>query len=790
MEQHIIPADQILPQKLHLLPLVDRPLFPGMVTPLIVTGEADVRTVHEALEGGNFIGLVLTRTEERTSISPDGLYTVGTVARILRKINLPDGGLNIFVSTLKRFVVRKFLQEAPPIIAAVEYPEETGEQTDEVKALTRALLGEMKQVLENNPLISEEIRLNMVNIDQPGRIADFITAVLNIKREEQQEILEIFDIRARMEKVLIYVKREQELLKIQQKIQKQINEKIEKSQREFFLREQLKAIKKELGMPVDAKSAEYQKFKEKMEKLPLPDEVREVVEQELEKFSLMEPQSPEFTVSRNYLETILSLPWEDPPPEVVDIKKAKRILDQDHYGLEDVKERILEFLAVRKLKQETKGSIICLVGPPGVGKTSIGKSIARALGRKFFRFSVGGMRDEAEIKGHRRTYIGAMPGKIIQGLKIVKTKNPVFMIDEIDKLGVSFQGDPASALLEVLDPEQNVAFRDHYLDVPFDISKVLFIATANTLDTIPRPLLDRMEVIRLSGYIEEEKIAIARRYLIPRSLEEHGLAKDAVKYTTPGLRAIIRGYAREAGVRNLEKAIDKIHRRVAKKLVMEELSQEELPVTITPENVETYLDKPLYPEEETKRIKKPGMALGLAWTPFGGEVLIIEAVATPGREGLSLTGQLGDVMKESATIAYTYVRSIAPRYGLPLEFFERHHIHLHVPAGATPKDGPSAGITMASALLSLVAERKVRPQLAMTGELSLTGSVLPIGGLKEKVIAAKRARVKEIIIPKSNEKDLEEIPEYVRKGITFHMVESMEEVIDLLFEEKLKRRNR
>jgi ATP-dependent Lon protease len=492
----------------------------------------------------------------------------------------------------------------------------------------------------------------------------------------------------------------------------------------------------------------------------------------------MEPSSPEFIVTRNYLEIITSLQWVSPAPKEVDLARAKRILDEDHYGLEDVKERILEYLAVRKLKKDSKGSIICLVGPPGVGKTSVGKSIARALGKKFFRFSVGGMRDEAEIKGHRRTYVGAMPGKIIQGLKIVKVKDPVFMIDEIDKLGVSYQGDPSSALLEVLDPEQNVAFRDHYLDLPYDIGNILFITTANTLDTIPAPLLDRMEVIRLSGYINDEKVAIARRYLIPKSLASSGLAKDSVRYDRPALLAIAEGYAREAGLRNFEKALDKIHRKIAREAL---LGTAKLPRTMGAAELEKYLGKPLFLDEGIKAIDRPGMALGLAWTPLGGAMLTIEAVANPGKEGFRLTGQLGDVMKESANIAYTWVRHAAGDFGVGKEYFEENQIHLHVPAGATPKDGPSAGITMASCLLSLATGRCLKKHLAMTGELSLVGQVLPIGGLKEKVIAAKRNRVREVIIPAQNEKDLAEIPEHVKKGIRFHSVERMEQVLEKVF---------
>ena len=531
-------------------------------------------------------------------------------------------------------------------------------------------------------------------------------------------------------------------------------------------------------MAVDAKTSEYQRFKDAVDKLGLQGEVKEQVEQELEKFSLMDANSPEFTVTRNYLETIISLPWNDDSKETLDIDEARKILDEDHYGLNDVKERIIEYLSVRKLKKDSKGSIVCLVGPPGVGKTSVGKSIARALGRKFFRFSVGGMRDEAEIKGHRRTYIGAMPGKIIQGLKIVKTRNPVYMIDEIDKLGASYQGDPSSALLEVLDPEQNVAFRDHYLDLPFDASHILFITTANTLDTIPAPLLDRMEVIRLSGYIDSEKVAIARAYLIPKSLEASGLAKNGVKYDNGSLAAIADGYAREAGLRNFEKALDKIHRKIARKILTGEAK---LPMAIKKESLTEYLGKPVFEDEEMAQITKPGMAIGLAWTPLGGAVLAIEAVANAGKEGFKLTGKLGEVMQESASIAYSFVRHVSCDHGVSPDFWEKNLIHLHVPAGATPKDGPSAGITLASALLSLATGKKIKKSLAMTGELSLVGRVLPIGGLKEKVIAARRNRIKQVLYPSQNQRDLDEIPEHVREGITFHPVSTMEEVIEKIF---------
>ena len=803
-EQSIIPIDQILPNKLHLVALMGRPIFPGIFTPIMVGNPADVKVVDEAVSGDGLIGLVMLLNDTE-SPSIDDLYKVGTAAKIVKKINLPDGGVNIFISTLKRFRVKKALNAQNPIVAAVEYLEDEEDDTSEVKALTRALISEMKQISENNPLFSEEMRLNMINIDHPGKIADFISSILNVEKTDQQRILEITNVRKRMEQVLVFIKKEQELLKIQKKIQKEINEKIEKSQREYFLKEELKAIKIELGMTTDAKSTEYQRFKEKIDEFKFDGEIKETVEQELEKFSLMDPNSSEFIVTRNYLDVIVSLPWKDPEVEHFDLKKAREILEEDHYGLEDVKDRIIEYLAVRKLRKDTRGSIVCLVGPPGVGKTSVGRSIARALGKQFFRFSVGGMRDEAEIKGHRRTYVGAMPGKIIQGLKIVKTKAPVFMIDEIDKMGASYQGDPSSALLEVLDPEQNYSFRDHYLDLPFDVSHIFFIVTANTLDSIPAPLLDRMEVIQLPGYIDQEKLEIAKRYLLPKSLEKNGLKKTQVKYTRDALLHIANGYAREAGVRNFEKNLDKIHRKIAKQVVSTaeaaaqpvdaaaaaeatpSVKTAKAPIekfSIDKAAVEKHLGKPIFDEEEVKKADRPGMTVGLAWTSLGGDTLVIEAVSVPGKEGITLTGKMGEVMKESASIAYTYVRKLAvEKYGVKLEWFDRNHIHLHIPEGATPKDGPSAGITMATALLSLVRGKTVKDRFAMTGELSLTGQVLPIGGLKEKTIAARRNDARDIIIPKKNVRDLDDIPDHVKKGISFHPVERFEDVAALILPE-------
>jgi ATP-dependent Lon protease len=793
MSDHsIVPIEQLLPPKLPIIPLVGRPIFPGVFTPIIVGNPPDVKLMETTLAGDGFIGLSLVKNDVDDPHASD-LYKVGSVAKIVKKMNLPDGGLNAFISTIKRFRIKKVLHGESPIVAAVEYLDEENEEGAEARALLRALVSEMKLLTEGNPLFSEDMRLNMVNIDHPGKIADFIASILNIDKSQQQKVLDMLNVRDRMEQVLVYIKKEQDSMRIQRRIQKEINEKYEKDQREFYLKEQMKAIKTELGLDADAKSADYKKYKEKIAEFRFEGEVKEAVEQELEKFQLMDPHSGEYIVTRNYLDVIFGLPWLDPPAEDFSLASASKVLEADHYGLSDVKSRIQEYLAVRKMRsvspktKHAQGSILCLVGPPGVGKTSVGKSIARAMGKAFFRFSVGGMRDEAEIKGHRRTYIGALPGKIIQGLKICKTKAPVFMIDEIDKMGASFQGDPASALLEVLDPEQNIAFRDHYLDLPFDISKVFFIVTANTLDTIPAPLLDRMEVIQLPGYIDTEKLEIARRYLLPKSLEKSGLKRGQVKYTKLSLLYIANGYAREAGVRNLEKNLDKIHRKIAKELV--ERYEGKRPrktgakevFAIDKKAIIKYLGKPLFPEGIYKKADRPGMSVGLAWTSMGGDTLVIEAASLPGKPGLTLTGNLGDTMKESASIAFTVAEKLGTeQYGLTPEWFESHHIHLHIPEGATPKDGPSAGITMATALLSLFRGKTIAQRTVMTGELSLTGQVLPIGGLKEKTVAAKRNNARHIIIPKQNVRDLDDIPDIVKKGLEFHPVERFNEVLEIV----------
>ena len=776
--KNLVSMDKVLPPKIFVIPMKTRPVFPGIFMPLIIEEEKYKRTIEKALETEGFVGLILMENPELEAVDEQALYRVGTVGKIIKKINLPDGKINIFINTIKRFEVKKYLSFDPHITVAVKDVEEPVKMDNEIKALVRALYSEIKDVSEDNPFFTEEIKLNMANLDGAEKVADFVASILNIDSEEQQRILEIFDVKKRIENVLTLLHKEKELLKLQKKIQDQITEKVTKQQREFFLKEQLKAIKQELGLEVDAKNKEYNKFKEVLDGLELEEEVKEKSYEELEKLGLMDTHSPEYPVTRNYLETICSLPWNTLSSESIDIQKARRILNRDHYDLDEIKERILEFLSIKKLKPEARGSILCLVGPPGVGKTSVGRSIARAMDKKFFRFSLGGMRDEAEIKGHRRTYIGAMSGKIIQALKIVGTKNPVIMLDEIDKLGMSFQGDPSSALLEVLDPEQNVQFRDHYLDLPFDLSRVLFITTANTLDTIPAPLLDRMETIRLSGYIEEEKIEIGKRYIIPRSLDRHGLGKGDVKFETSAMREMLQGYVKEAGLRNFEKSVDKILRKIARKHLESELS---FPYTMKKDNIKEFLGERVFGEEVFQKIKRPGIAIGLAWTPLGGVTLTVESILIPGTGDFRLTGSLGDVMKESANIALSFVRSISERFGIDGKVFENNTVHLHVPAGATPKDGPSAGITMASAMLSLVTGKKLKSRLAMTGELSLVGNVLPVGGIKEKMIAAKRAKMREIILPEENKKDLNEIPEHIKKGLSFHLVRTMDDVVEHLF---------
>ena len=800
IENSIIPTDKLLPSRLNIIPLQGRPIFPNIFTPLMLNSSDDIKIVDEAYEQGGFIGIVMIKNDvEKPTISD--LYKIGTAARIIRKVNLPDGGINIFISTIKRFKIRKSLHNSLPISAAVEYLEDEESDTFEVKALTRAIISEMKEVSENNPLFSEEMRLNMVNIDNPGKVADFIASILNVEPEDQQKVLEMTNIRQRMEQVLVFIKREQELLRVQKKIQAEINNRVEKNQREYFLREEMKSIQEELGETADGDKTDYIKYKTKIDELNFQGEIKETVESELSKFSLMDPNSSEYIGTRNFLELVTLLPWKEEKFEEYDITAAQKILEADHFGLDDVKKRIVEYLSVRKMKKDSKGSILILVGPPGVGKTSVGHSIAKSMNKPFYRFSVGGMRDEAEIKGHRRTYIGAMPGKIIQGLKITKSNSPVFMIDEVDKMGSSHNGDPASALLEVLDPEQNVTFRDNYLDLPFDISNVFFILTANTLDSIPSPLLDRAEIIQLSGYIDQEKLEIAKKYLIPKNLEKNGLKKNQVKYTKNALLTIAQEYAREAGVRHYEKCLDKINRKIVTQLIKdyeastvqktentdknteEQILKDESilskQLTIDSSDLFKYLGKPTFDESEIKTAKIPGTAIGLAWTSMGGDTLLLEATSFASKQGLILTGQMGDVMKESSQIAFNWAKKFAIEKGkVKPKWFEENTIHLHIPEGATPKDGPSAGITMATTFTSLLWNKTIKPNLAMTGELSLTGQVLPIGGLREKTVAAKRNKIKTIIIPKANERDLDDIPENVKAGIRFVPVSNISEVLE------------
>ncbi|HOO70155.1 MAG TPA: endopeptidase La [Spirochaetota bacterium] len=781
-EKELISIDQVLPDTLYIIPIRYRPIFPGIITPLIISQGRFSDVVDRVINQSRTIGLVLIKDDDKEEIDSKDLFDYGTAAKILKRINLPDGGVNVLINSVRRFKINKLVADKRFIVADVNYLEDrlANKNSTEVKALTREILGQLKMLSDNNPLFTEEMKLTMLNVDEPGKIADFVTSILNLEKNEYQDVLQTLDVKKRLEKVLRLLHKEMEVAAVQKKIQTVINDKIDKQQREFFLREQLKAIRQELGIEEDERSREVREMRKKIKDFELKGEVHDRVTEELEKLALMDTASSEYTVTRNYLETLLALPWNSRTEDSIDLDRAERILNRDHYGLEDVKKRILEFLAVKKLKPDSRGSIICLLGPPGVGKTSLGRSIATSLNRKFFRVSLGGMRDEAEIKGHRRTYIGAMPGKIIQGIKICKSKNPVFMLDEIDKMGQSFQGDPASALLEVLDPEQNIDFRDYYLDVPFDLSGVLFITTANTLDTIPPVLADRMEIIRLSGYIANEKNEIARRYLLPKQLKQHGLKKDAVKIDKQGFMYIINGWAREAGVRTLERQIEKICRKTATQVARKKRPSVK-PLAL--KQIAEYLGPEIFLDDDLDKSVRVGIVTGLAWTSFGGETMQVESIPVRSKQGgdLKLTGQLGDVMIESAKIAYSYAQHLLNKNPSAEQLFSGNLIHVHVPAGATPKDGPSAGVTILSSIYSTATGKIARPNLAMTGELTLTGRVLPVGGIKEKVIAAKKAKIRHIIIPKNNEKDLHDIPDYIKKGLVFHMVNQAEEVIDFVF---------
>jgi ATP-dependent Lon protease len=778
-EAPLVLASELLPSHLPILPIRPRPLFPGVPIPLELGPEQTLSVQHAVEYASKTLGIILVKDPEKND-APENLYRVGVAAKVLRAFPGEGETTHILVNCVERFTIKDIKKTEFGMVAEVKYPVPAELiLNEELRAYSMAVITTLKELVKLNPLQSEAIKifLGRSTFDDPGKLADFAANLTTASGAELQQVLETFDVRNRIDRVLVLLKREVEISKLHVEINKQIQDKISGQQREFFLREQLKAIKKELGLEKEGKTTEIEKFQERLKQLKLNPEAQKVVDDELDKFQLLEPHSPEYTVSRNYLDWLTSLPWGKFSQDSYDVDKARKILDRDHYGLSDVKDRILEFIAVGKLKGDISGSILCLVGPPGVGKTSVGKSIADALGRRFYRFSLGGMRDEAEIKGHRRTYIGALPGKFLQAMKTVDTSNPLIMLDEVDKIGASFQGDPASALLEVLDPEQNNSFRDHYLDVPFDLSHVLFVATGNQLDTIPRALMDRMEVIRLSGYITEEKLEIARRYLIPKTIKSHGLKEGQIVLHKEALKQIIEDYARESGVRNLENLIKKI----ARKSVMEIVRGSVKKIVVQKDNLEAYLGKPAFAADEMFE-NIPGVVTGLAWTSMGGATLQIEATAVPSKnKGFKQTGQLGAVMVESADIAYSYVMAHLESYGAKPDFFDERFVHIHVPAGATPKDGPSAGITMATALLSMILKKPVRKRMAMTGELTLTGQVLPIGGVKEKVIAARRSGCKRLIFPEANRKDFDELPDYLKKGFEVHFAGRFGDVYQFAF---------
>ncbi len=765
-----------IPEKLAILPLRDTVIYPYMVAPLVIARGKSVKLIDDALNGKRIIGVVAQRKAEIDSPTIKDLYEYGVAATILKMLKFPDGSIRLLIQGLSRIKIKTMLVDEPYFVTSIEIIKEKSEKSVEIDALSRNLLDTFNKIVALAPHLPDELHVAAMNLQDSSKMADLIAANLNLSVADKQMILETLSVRDRMKKLMVLLNRELEVLELGSKIQSQVKTEIDKNQREYVLREQMKAIQKELGES-DDRTIEIAELEKKIKDAKMPEAVEKESLKELNRLSKMPPQAAEYTVSRTYLDYLIALPWSISTIDNLDIKKAAQILDEDHYDLEKIKERILEYLSVRKLKSDMKGPILCFVGPPGVGKTSLGKSIARAMSRKFVRISLGGIRDEAEIRGHRRTYIGSLPGRIIQGIRRAESNNPVFMLDEVDKLGTDFRGDPSSALLEVLDPEQNSSFSDHYLDVPFDLSKVMFITTANILDTIPGPLLDRMEVLHLPGYTEEEKVHIAVKYLIPRQLKEHGLTDQMLRMGEKTLSAIVADYTREAGVRNLEREIGNICRKVARKVA--EGNTE--PAIITSENLHEYLKAPRYFADVAEKQDEVGVATGLAWTQAGGEILTIEATQMRGKKGLTLTGQLGDVMKESAQAALSYVRSQAKSLHIPDDFFEKTDLHIHVPAGAIPKDGPSAGITMATAIASLLSGRKVRHDIAMTGEITLRGKVLPIGGVKEKILAARRAGITTVIMPKKNEKDLEDIPENIRKEMKFIFVETLDKVLESAF---------
>jgi len=793
---------QKLPDELPILPLRGVVVYPNTAVPLTVGQPRSIKLVDDVVAGDKLVGLVAAINPEQETPGPNELYRVGTVATVHRLLRAPDGTVRLLVQGMERFRLGEFTQEEPYLKAKIHLAPEVEDDNIETSALARNARDQFQTITQMIPSFPEELANSITSLEDPLQTVYTIANFQRIDLKDAQQILEIDAVYEKLKKLIGLLVRESEVLQIGQKIQNEARGEIEKVQREYFLREQMKAIQRELGER-DEQAQEVDEFRKKIEEAKMPEEAEKQAKRELDRLSRLPTAAAEYGVIRTYLDWLVSLPWSASTADNLDIAHARQVLNKDHYGLEDVKDRILEFLAIRKLRidrkddkkeeskdairREREGVILCFVGPPGVGKTSLGQSIARAMERKFVRASLGGIRDEAEIRGHRRTYIGSMPGRILQSLRRLGTKNPVFMLDEVDKLTNDFHGDPASALLEVLDPEQNSEFRDNYMEVAYDLSQVFFIATANTLEYIPGPLRDRMEIIFLSGYTENEKLAIARGYLIPRQIRENSLRETEVKFTDDALKMIVRQYTREAGVRNLERKIGAVCRKVGTKIAEGKSKR----FKITPKLVEEFLDHPIYlgPEELSKRTSIPGVVPGLAWTSFGGDILLIEATSMPGGRGFQITGSIGNVMQESARAALSYVRARADSLGLPHEFFEKHDIHMHVPAGAQPKDGPSAGVTMATSLVSLISGRKVKPQVGMTGEITLRGQVLAIGGIKEKVLAAHRSGLTTVIMPKQNERDLDDVPDEVRKNMKFIFAETVDDVIDSALEKAKRQKN-
>jgi ATP-dependent Lon protease len=772
-----------VPDELPILPLRGTVIFPYMIIPLMVGRKPSIKLIDDAIRGNRVIGLFSQKDAEIEDPKPDDIYKIGTAGMILKMLKMPDGSARIMVQGIARMEITEFTESKPYFRAKVERREVDEKPDSKLEALQRNVLNLFQKVVELAPHLPEDAYIAAMNIDEAGKLADFIASNISIEIEERQAVLEAVDPLERLERLNVILNREVEVLELGSKIQSEAKSEMDKAQRDFFLRQQLKAIKKELGEE-DQYAVELDELEEQLLTKPLPEEVKEEAFRELTRLRTIPPQAAEYVVSRTYLDWIIALPWLEGSEDKIDIAKARKVLDEDHYDLDDVKERILEYLAVRKMKDEMKGPILCFVGPPGVGKTSVGRSIARAMDREFIRMSLGGVRDEAEIRGHRRTYVGALPGRIIQGIRKGGTNNPVFMLDEVDKLGMDFRGDPSSALLEVLDPEQNFSFQDHYLDLPFDLSKVMFITTANILDPIPPALRDRMEIIRLPGYTAEEKLHIAKRHLIPKQLDEHGITKKQVSINTAALREIIDKYTAEAGVRNLERNIAKIYRKAARMIVENDLKK----TPVNSKNLTDFLGPRKYYKEVAGRKDEVGVATGMAWTSVGGVILFVEAIKMPGTGQLILTGQLGDVMQESAKASYSYVKSRAEKMGIDPEEFKKSDIHIHVPAGATPKDGPSAGVAMATAIASVFTGKPVYHTLAMTGEVTLRGKVMQIGGVKEKLLAAVRAGIDTVIFPEKNEVDVDEVDEEIRNQVKLEYVSVIDDVLDIALKKRKEKR--